>query len=285
MTILRRGDKGSDVVTLQTALARAGYSPGTIDGVFGPRTEDAVRNFQRAMNLTVDGIVGSRTWAALSPYMNTTPVPPPPYYPDQPDTGFLKRGDRGQAVIRLQTGLSTAGYDVGNIDGIFGTRTENAVKKFQRVFGLDPDGYVTPAVWDLLSPFLTDPNPAILRRGSVGTRVTNLQTALRRLGYYTYTIDGLFGTRTQAAVQSFQAAYGLPVTGIVDAATAQRLGLSTLYPPSYYPPNYITYTVRAGDTLYSIARRYNTTVSALLNANPRANPDRIYVGETLIIPV
>lgn len=64
MSILRRGDKGSDVVTLQTALTRAGYSPGTIDGIFGSNTEAAVKNFQRVMGLTVDGIVGSKTWAA-----------------------------------------------------------------------------------------------------------------------------------------------------------------------------------------------------------------------------
>lgn len=274
MAILRRGDRGSDVTTLQTALSRAGYSPGTIDGVFGTRTETAVKNFQRAMGLTVDGIVGRRTWAALEPYMQ-------PYYP--PATGYLRRGDSGPEVVRLQTGLTTAGYNINAIDGYFGANTENEVKRFQRVFGLTDDGIVTPAFWDRLSPFLQNPDSTILRRGSVGARVTALQNALRRFGYYTYTIDGLFGTRTQAAVQGFQAANGLPVTGVVDAATAQRLGL-TIIPPTPVPPAYLTYTVRSGDTLFNIAQRYNTTIEAILALNPRTNPDRIYVGETLIIP-
>lgn len=277
MNILRRGDRGSDVSTLQTALIRAGYAPGRVDGVFGANTEDAVRQFQRAMGLTVDGIVGPRTWAALAPYMQTPVVPPvvgPGY---EPDTGFLRRGDRGAAVVRLQTALTTAGYDIGVIDGIFGARTEAAVKKFQRVFGLPDDGVVDPVMWSYLNPFVLEPDANILRRGSVGTRVTTLQNLLRRLGYYTYTVDGLFGTRTQAAVRAFQTAYGLPVTGIVDAATAQALGL--------YTPSYATYVVQRGDTLFSIAQRYNTTVAALLQANPRTNPNLIYVGERLIIPV
>lgn len=271
MNILRRGDRGSDVSTLQTALIRAGYSPGQVDGVFGSRTEEAVRNFQRAMGLTVDGIVGLRTWAALAPYMQ--PVPPPA----EPDTGLLRPGDRGAAVVRLQTALTTAGYDVGVIDGVFGARTEAAVKRFQRVFGLPETGIVDPVVWNFLNPFVLEPDANILRRGSVGSRVTNLQNILRRLGYYTYTVDGLFGTRTQAAVRAFQTAYSLPVTGVVDAATAQALGL--------YAPAYVTYVVQRGDTLFSIAQRYNTTVAALLQANPRTNPNVIYVGERLIIPI
>lgn len=288
MDIIRRGDRGDDVVKLQTALVRAGYDPGKIDGVFGPKTEEAVKRFQRAMSLTVDGIVGSRTWAALAPYMGNyptypdTPYPPytPPYYPPYPDQpGFvvLRRGDRGPNVIRLQTALTTAGYDVGAIDGIFGTRTQAAVERFERVFGLPVDGVVDSAVWERLNPFILEPNPNILRRGSVGTKVEALQRALLRAGFNPGTIDGLFGTRTQAALVAFQNARGLTASGVYDSATASALA-------PYYN-NYATYTVQQGDTLFSIARRFNTTVDALLRANPRSNPNLIYVGERLIIPV
>lgn len=62
---LREGSKGPDVVRLQTLLARAGFSPGTIDGAFGPKTKAAVMAFQRARGLIVDGIVGPQTWGAL----------------------------------------------------------------------------------------------------------------------------------------------------------------------------------------------------------------------------
>lgn len=63
--VLRPGDRGEPVRRLQQALATAGFDPGGIDGIFGQRTETAVRRFQQAKGLAVDGIVGAQTWAAL----------------------------------------------------------------------------------------------------------------------------------------------------------------------------------------------------------------------------
>ncbi len=63
--VLRQGDTGPDVVTLQQSLVRDGYNPGTIDGAFGPKTLAAVEAFQQAHGLVVDGIVGPLTWGAL----------------------------------------------------------------------------------------------------------------------------------------------------------------------------------------------------------------------------
>lgn len=62
---LRRGSKGSEVTKLQQALNAQGYDCGTADGIFGAKTEAAVRNFQRDHSLTVDGIAGKATQAAL----------------------------------------------------------------------------------------------------------------------------------------------------------------------------------------------------------------------------
>lgn len=61
---LRRGATGGDVRTLQQALTRHGF-PAAPDGQFGPKTEAAVRAFQRSRRLTVDGVVGPQTWRAL----------------------------------------------------------------------------------------------------------------------------------------------------------------------------------------------------------------------------
>ncbi len=63
---LRRGDSGEWVTYLQQVLEYAGNSPGAADGDFGPRTDQAVRAFQQAHDLTVDGVVGPLTWAALA---------------------------------------------------------------------------------------------------------------------------------------------------------------------------------------------------------------------------
>lgn len=65
-SILRQGARGTEVVALQTALARKGYAPGPIDGIFGVGTRAAVVAFQRANGLVPDGIVGPLTWAALT---------------------------------------------------------------------------------------------------------------------------------------------------------------------------------------------------------------------------
>lgn len=62
---LRSGSRGEEVRQLQQALAAAGFSPGAIDGIYGPATERAVRAFQQAKGLAVDGIAGPQTWAAL----------------------------------------------------------------------------------------------------------------------------------------------------------------------------------------------------------------------------
>jgi GH24 family phage-related lysozyme (muramidase) len=62
---LRRGSRGDSVRRLQAALAGKGFDPGPVDGDFGPGTERAVRRFQQAMGLQIDGIAGPRTWAAL----------------------------------------------------------------------------------------------------------------------------------------------------------------------------------------------------------------------------
>ena len=63
---LKPGDNGAQVKLLQTALAHLGYSPGTIDGVYGTSTTTAVTDFQRAHKLTADGVLGPATLAALS---------------------------------------------------------------------------------------------------------------------------------------------------------------------------------------------------------------------------
>ena len=62
---LRRGSQGDDVRELQETLNARGYDCGTADGVFGKKTEAAVKAFQAANGLTADGVVGRKTWAAL----------------------------------------------------------------------------------------------------------------------------------------------------------------------------------------------------------------------------
>ena len=127
------------VRSLQRHLALAGYSPGAIDGLFGPRTQQAVHTFQTSHGLRVDGIVGPQTWAALS-----SPV------------RILGPGAGGQPggsnVVRsLQRRLASAGDSPGPIDGRYGIFTEDAVRRFQRAHGLQVTGMADPRTFAFLS--------------------------------------------------------------------------------------------------------------------------------------
>jgi peptidoglycan hydrolase-like protein with peptidoglycan-binding domain/Flp pilus assembly protein TadD len=124
------GTAGGSVLVraLQGRLAAAGYVPGPIDGLYGPRTEGSVRRYQAAHGLAVDGIAGSRTLAEV-----TAPTP----------ALYLSAGyaSGGAAPVRaLQRRLASAGYSPGPIDGLFGPRTEHAVRRLQAAHGLKVNG-------------------------------------------------------------------------------------------------------------------------------------------------
>jgi lysozyme len=135
--ILREGASGSAVLTLQDELDLAGYAT-TTDGVFGPATLAAVRAFQAANGLVVDGIVGPLTWSALASTTTTAGRP------------TLHEGATGSDVVALQRALALAGFSPGATDGDFGPSTLAAVEAFQRSKGLAVDGVVGPATWAAL---------------------------------------------------------------------------------------------------------------------------------------
>ena len=122
------------VAALQAALYRKGLYRGTIDGITGPRTQAAVRAFQRRVGLRVDGVVGPRTRRALGRY-------------GRPALGrrVLAHGDRGADVASLQFLLAWHGFPAGPFDGILGPRTDAALRRFQAWAGLAADGRVGPA--------------------------------------------------------------------------------------------------------------------------------------------
>jgi len=112
--------------------------------------------------------------------------------------------------------------------------------------------------------------------GSSGPDVRALQSILNRIGYNAGTVDGIFGNRTYQAVVAFQRNSGLTADGIAGPATWGALEKFML--------GYDTYTIRPGDTLYNIARRYYTTLNAILTANPGIVPENLAPGQRIVVP-
>lgn len=139
MSILKRGLKGAPVKRLQEKLGIAA------DGDFGPGTEEAVRDFQQANGLTVDGIAGPDTFAAM----------------DLPELILLRKGTRGAQVKKLQEALGIGA------DGIFGAGTAKAVAAFQTANGLTADGMAGPKTLAKMSAFAETITEEVIQKADV----------------------------------------------------------------------------------------------------------------------
>ena len=133
------GATGDVVRRAQRALRRTPNLGLAVDGIFGPATEAAVKEFQQGEGLTVDGIVGPLTWAAL---------------PDGGPMPTLEKGSTGDVVKSLQTVLTNGapgqwGTTPQGIDGAFGPHTQASVEAFQSWGGTSADGVVGDQTWSV----------------------------------------------------------------------------------------------------------------------------------------
>lgn len=150
------------------------------------------------------------------------------YAPVVPDMPMVYWGCTGDAVKTLQEKLNAKGFHSGNVDGIFGAKTYAAVTAFQKANSLGVDGIVGKLTWAKLydatpvnvTPVTTQP---MLRTGSRGDAVRKLQELLNAKGYTCGSVDGIFGSKTYAAVLAFQKANGLAADGIVGSLTWGKL--------------------------------------------------------------
>lgn len=206
----------------------------------------------------------------------------------------LEEGSTGNEVIILQEKLKLLGYYDASITGSFGNRTTDSVKRFQQDQGLNSNGIVGRDTWDALFRLTNNMLPKskiqtkpTLRLGSSGPYVMELQRILTNLLYYNGPINGNFDSSVQTAVKSFQVNNRLTADGIVGRDTWSAL--DTLYSPlaicdgETEEGNTISYTVVPGDSLWSIAKKFGTTVDEIKRLNNLTN-DTILVGQVLKIP-
>ena len=216
---LRMGDSGSAVKDLQTKLKKLGYYSGTVDSTFGSGTYAAVRAFQKKYNLTADGVAGSETLKKLdSAYKNAD---------SDKDDGSLRKGATGSAVKDLQTKLKKLGFYNAYVDGSYGDTTVAAVKAFQKKYNLTADGVAGSETLKKLDSAYknadSDKDDGSLRKGATGSAVKDLQTKLKKLGFYNASIDGDYGDTTVAAVKAFQKKYNLTADGVAGSETLKKL--------------------------------------------------------------
>jgi peptidoglycan hydrolase-like protein with peptidoglycan-binding domain len=135
-------------------------------------------------------------------------------------------------VREVQHKLNRLGYGAGALDGLFGPRTEAAVRRFQVDSGLEVDGAVGPQTLRQLHTRINQ-KERLLARGSGfksshgSKRVRDLQRSLNRLGQQAGAVDGLFGPATDAAVRRFQGKRALAVDGVAGPRTLAAVGSRT----------------------------------------------------------
>ncbi|MBR6571818.1 MAG: peptidoglycan-binding protein [Clostridia bacterium] len=223
VVLIRSGSTGSEVLRLQTRLQELGYYTSRLDGVYLTEDIEAVRAFQRANGLVVDGKAGYATQSCLygdnpiAANRNT----------DESTRATLRYGSEGSEVTTLQNRLIALGYLSGRADGMYGKNTKAAVKAFQKNNNLNADGIAgTLTLEALYSANVQDnsvPTTTTLRIGTISDAVADMQNRLIALGYLNGKADGNFGTKTSLALIAFQRANGLTADGIAGAKTLKKL--------------------------------------------------------------
>lgn len=135
MRTIKFGSKGQKVKQMQELLNSVGITI-PVDGNFGAKSDEAIKQFQFNKGLRPDGIVGNITWNAL--------------LAEQPKIVVLKQGDNNDKVRIAQKLLLKLGYKL-ELDGDFGKKTKKAVKKFQKKLNIKADGVIGPKTWSLLN--------------------------------------------------------------------------------------------------------------------------------------
>ena len=316
--VLLYGDSGEDVKIIQQLLKILNLFPYTITGSYDKNTEDSVKNFQFKYNLEITGIVDNITYSTLkkstAPKQKLGPILNKP---------VLRLGDSGEEVKELQTKLNIMLYYFNTIDGNFDLDTEQSVKSFQYNNRIAADGIVGKDTWSALeylySPLeicddssneALDTSEYTVKKGdslySIAKkynttveeikRINNLSSNILNIGdvlelpsnnkaeiYIVkkgdslYKIANMYNTTVEKIKQINNLSNDLLSIG-------QELKIPNSDLDKNIDEEFLIYIVKQGDSLYSIAKRYNTTINRLKQVNGIEN-NIIYKGQKILIPV
>ena len=221
------GDGGDDVTP------QAGVSAGTSTSSAGPDTEATA---------TPSPTPSAKPRAAAKPQSKPEQKPAPKAEPS-PAAAMLSRGDHSTKVRELQHRLRQLDWFSGDITGRYAASTVAAVEGFQAKRGLEATGEVDARTWASLTGMSRRPTddemhnrlvagPALMKQGSSGDRVRDLQARLKQIAWFSGPVTGTYGSATASAVRGFQGKRAIPVTGEVDQRTWDRLTAMTRTPTS-----------------------------------------------------
>ncbi len=224
MHIISPGDTGAEVRDLQHRLVVSGepIEPSELIGRFGPSTEAAVKAFQTRRNLRVDGLVGPDTWGQLV------------------EAGF-RLGDRtlylrspyhrGDDVRELQRKLNALGFDAGKEDGVFGPRTDNGAREFQRNVADEVDGIIglrTLSTLDRMRPLDDVPSRALVREAEELRELPGLKGQVIAISAGDGGMGATLAAATAAALQTVGAdpvVFGFPADDAPSTRARQANGV------------------------------------------------------------
>lgn len=253
--IMRQGNRGSDVSRLQEYLQKAGfYDYGSITGTYGPATQRAVRSFQQARGLQVDGIAGPQTLGRINSEIGSTGSSGSSSSSASSGSSssnvssgssnvtlngqILRSGSSGKAVELLQEELKKLGFFTASISGAYNQSTVNAVRDLQRQAGITVDGVYGPqthrAITNGVSKQVEDTPPSsgesssntsslVVKKGDRSDAVREIQNMLKATGHFSANATGYFGDITESAVKSFQRKWNFSATGEVTRMTMEKL--------------------------------------------------------------
>lgn len=255
---LRLGSAGNDVKIIQTQLNRISQNYPAIpkieteDGIFGTDTEAAVRKFQEVFSLSQTGEVDKSTWYSIKRYYagvkGLAELVSEGITLEEASIPFdteISEGQSGIPVRTLQYYLSVIAYFNGSLapvplSGYFDSATVDAVRRFQRFYGLDETGVVNNATWNEISRIYTETVASLpegyqgnsaklypgyfLTEGMRNESVRDLQTYISAISKVIpeipdVSVTGFFGEQTENAVSTIQRLYGIPVSGAVGPVT------------------------------------------------------------------
>ena len=225
----------NEIATIQAQLNKKGCSVGTVDGIAGPATYNAVISFQNKNGLTADGQVGTATWDILFDTVSGGTT----YTRILKVTSPLMQGDDVKAV---QNKLNSLGYNCGTADGEVGLATWNAL--FSSSSNSTGSSYTR--LLKVTSPLM------------YGEDIKAVQNKLNSLGYNCGTADGYYGNATKNAVISFQSAKGIDTDGVVGPTTWKLLFNSSSNGSDYSRILKVTSPLMYGDDVKAVQNKLNS---------------------------